>query len=451
MPSAQRNSATLTGQLAPYSQEAEEALLGAILVNPDAFFSVEHITPDHFYIVRHNLIWEAMTRIIERRDSLDFVSLQDELRTMGKLNDIGGPSYLLRLVNATPTSVNAATYAGLVERTAVRRLLLTATDEIRAAAMDEGVSIEVVTASAEARILKAIGGGAGRPLLSVGEIAGEVWESAAKIRAEGKQRAVPTPWSALDPYNLLIASRYGIIAGRPGMGKSWILLILALHLAQRGHPVFFFSLEMTKADLTERALTILSGVQSQKLDNGTANDYEWKRFTEALGDLNGLPLYIETPPSGTPMTPALLRARVRRGLHQSRNSMMPFVMLDYIQHERMSGGERFEKNSNRHRELSYASAALAALGVDTGAHVIVAAQLGREVADRADKRPIKEDLKESGSLEQDAWWIMLLHAEEYYNNPQSSIVTLEMIIDKNRGGQMGTERLRFDKSVGRIG
>jgi replicative DNA helicase len=329
-------------------------------------------------------------------------------------------------------------------------MLLMAADKIKGLAMDENQPLEVVTGASEAEILKAIGHGSGKPLASVGDVAGQVWEDAARVREEGRPRALPTPWSKLNLFNLMVSGRYGIIAGRPGMGKSWLLLILALWYAQHGHPVFFFSLEMTEADLTERALAIMSGVQSQKLDNGTASPQEWERFTKAVGDLNGIPLFIDTPPSGQPMTPALLRARVRRGLHQYPTDKMPFIMLDYIQHERMSGGERFEKQTNRHRELSYASAALAGLAIDTQSMVIVAAQLGREVADRADKTPIKEDLKESGSLEQDAWWVLLLHSDDYYNNPQAQVVTLDMIIDKNRGGQMGREQFKFDKAVGGI-
>lgn len=437
-------------QLAPHSQEAEEALIGSVLVNPEAYYVAEHITPEHFFIVRHGYVWEAITRLSDRRDEIDFVSIQDELRAMNRLQEIGGASFLLNLINNTPTSVNVGVYAAMVERAATRRLLIKAADDIKAAAVDEEKALEVVTAEAEARLLKAIGGGAGKPLVSIGEVAGGVWEQAAERRQNGVVRAIPTPWRSLDAYNLFIPGRYGIIAGRPGMGKSWLLLVLALHLAQMGYPVFFFSLEMTRDDLTERALSVLSGVQSQKIDNATASDREWTNFTDALGRLANLPLYIEVPPSGQPMTPALLRARVRRGLHQLPNHRTPFVMLDYIQHERMSGGERFEKQTNRHRELSAASAALAALAIDAEAHVITAAQLGREVVDRADRRPRKEDLKESGSLEQDAWWVMLLHSDEYYNDPQANIVTLEMIIDKNRGGQMGSEKFRFDKALGRL-
>lgn len=435
-------------EIAPYTQEGEEALIGAVIVNPDGYFIAEHILPDHFFIKRHAYIWEAICRIIERRDELTFISLQDELRAMKKLDEIGGAAYILKLVNATGDSTKISVYASLVERVAVRRLLLTAADEIKAVALDEEQAIEVVTAAAEAKILRAIGGGAGKPLESIGEIAGEVWEQAAQIRENGKVRPIATPWRKLDDYNLLIPGRYGIIAGRPGMGKSWLLLVLALHLAQMGYPVFFFSLEMSKSDLTERALSALSGVQSQKIDNATATAQEWGAFTDALGRLSNMPLYIDTPPSGLPMTPALLRARVRRGMHQLPTNKTAFVMLDYIQHERMSGGERFERQTNRHRELSYASASLASLAVDTGSHVIVAAQLGRDVVDRADKRPRKEDLKESGSLEQDAWWVLLLHSDDYYNQPQAIIVELEMIIDKNRGGRLGTEKFQFDKSTG---
>ncbi len=437
--------------IAPASIEAEEALLGAVLTDPTGYFTAEHITPDHFFILRNRYVWDAMQRVMSRRDELDFISLQDELRGMGRLDEIGGASYLLQLVNNSPNSQNAGIYTQLVERSATRRLLMIAADDIKKLAQDETQAIEVVTSASEARLLKALGGGAGRPLASVGEVAGNVWENAARIREDGRPRAIPTMLDRLNAYNLMVAGRYGIIAGRPGMGKSWMLLILALWFAHKGHPVFFFSLEMTEEDLTERALTIMSGVQSQKLDNGTASQKEWEAFTEAAGNVNKLPLFIDTPPSGQPMTPALLRARVRRGLHQYPTDKTPFIMLDYIQHERMSGGERFERQTNRHRELSYASAALAALAIDTQSMVITAAQLGREVADRADKTPVKEDLKESGSLEQDAWWVMLLHSEDYYNNPQASVVNLDVIIDKNRGGQMGREQFKFDKSVGRIG
>lgn len=434
----------------PYSAEAEQGLLGSVMTAPDVFYAVDYLQAEDFYILRHGYIWEAITRIIERRATVDFVSVQEELRQAGRLEDIGGAAYLLQLVNMSVNWTHAPTYAELVNRAAVRRRLLVASDAIRGFALDEKYPIEQVAAASEVAIIKAVGNGAGAKLRSVGEIAGKVLESAENVRFEGKPRIYAAPSPKLDKYNLFAPKRYGIIAGRPGMGKTWMLLWVALHYARLGHPVFFFTVEMSEEDLTQRLLCMIAGVQSQKFDTGTATSAEWERFTDAIVESERLPLYIEAPASGQPLTPASMRGRVRRGLSQVKPDKMPIIILDYIQHERVSGGERFEKQTNRARELSYISGSLVGLAQDTGAHVVVAAQLNRELLGRNNKRPRKEDLKESGTLEQDAWWIGLLHSIDYYNNPQAYRIGLELIIDKNRGGMTDTEHFNFDKSIGQL-
>jgi len=443
-------------RLAPHPPEAEEAVIGGILTDPDLIlFVAAYLKPEDFHINRLAICWKAMLNLFERKEGIDVLTVSEEIRALGKADQFEDKTrgFLVNLINRTPSSEHAEMYAQLVKRLAVRRNLLTAADGMKELAYNELIPLEKVTTDAEALLLKAVGAGVGKRLRTVGDIAGDVYQRAEDVREGSRVHIYPPPSKKLDEYNLFGEKRYGIIAGRPGMGKTWVCLWIALHFARLGHPVFFFTVEMSEEDLTQRLLCMMSGVQSQKFDNGVANAREWERFSEALGETDKLPLFIDTPPVGLPATPSWIRGRIRRGFQQLGHivgvDLMPIIIVDYIQHERMSGGERFEKQ-NRHREISYISAQMVGIAQDASAHVIAAAQLSREVADRSDRRPRKEDLKESGSLEQDGHWIMLLHSDDYYDDPQAQVITLEAIIDKNRGGRKGVEKFRFDTSIGKV-
>ncbi len=223
------------GQLAPYSQEAEEAVLGAVMVNPEAFLAVaSFLTAEDFYILRHGYIWEALLRISERNDHIDYVTLQDELRAMNRLNDIGGPAYLIHLVNNTPTSIHAEVYGHLVERAAVRRRLLIAADEIKALAMDEQLAIEKVTSEAELRLFSVTERNLRRELIPMRDAINAYFERMEHlIQHPDEPLGLPTGFRDLDELlGGLQRSDLLIFAGRPGMGKTSFLLSVALNAAQ---------------------------------------------------------------------------------------------------------------------------------------------------------------------------------------------------------------------------
>ncbi len=431
---------TIAGQLAPYSQEAEEAVLGAVLVNPDTFLGVAtFLKAEDFYILRHGYIWEALLRISERNDQIDFVTLQDELRALNRLNDIGGPAYLLQLVNSTPTSVHAEVYGHLVERAAVRRRLLIAADEIKALAMDEQLSIEKVTSDAEARLFHVTERNLRRELIPIRDAINSYSERIEyQIEHPDEKLGLPTGFRDLDELlGGLQRSDLLIFAGRPGMGKTSFLLSVALNAARIGARILIFTMEMGHEQLVQRFMSMETGINTQKMRTGAITQQEWARFVEATGRLGNMNIWIDDTPA---MTPIQMRTKCRRIAHEYG---LDLVIVDYMQ--LMNGGGGYE--TNRVQEISYISRSLKELAREMNVPLFSAAQLSRAVEQRQDKRPQLSDLRESGSIEQDSDIVIFLYRDVIYNEATEFPNRADLIVAKHRNGPTNTVSLHFEKSL----
>lgn len=447
----------LPGQQAPYSQEAEEAVLGAILTNGDAFVDVaEMLIADDFYILRHSYIFEACQRIAANPAGgvIDFVTVQEELRAQGRLNDVGGAGYLLQLINNTPSSSRAMAYAELVARAGERRRWMTYADEIKALAMDEEMSLEDVRAEIEKRRdMPERAANRNEPT----PIRQSIDDYFAMIEAtDGLGEDVTglaTGFTAWD--ELLDGFQDGslnILAARPGMGKSALALCVVLNVvkelkaaAAAGKPlggVYIWSGEMPERQLNERLMSIETGIPNRRLRRGLRPNIgmsrrDWEGFVKGAGELGQYPIFLDDAPG---MTPAKLKKRVRR-LHRRTPGGLRLIVVDYI--GLMEAGF---KKENRVNEIGYISRQLKILAGEI-CPILCLSQLNRSLESRADKRPVLSDLRDSGDVEQDADTVTFIYRDVVYNPATEDPNKAEIILAKNRHGETGTAINHFERGI----
>jgi replicative DNA helicase len=380
---------------APYSQEAEEALLGAVLINPNAFMTVaSFLRYDDFYFLRHSYIWQAMERLHERKDGIDNITLSKELDDLGLLNDVGGPAFLTHLIANTPTSVHAEVYGRLVERASIRRRLMVAADEIKALALDEQLNIESVTTEAEVRLFGVTDRQLKREFVTMDEAVHRYFDQIEFLmQNQHESMGVPSGFRDLDALlggfqkqDLLI------FAGRPGMGKTSFLLSAAVNAARLQARVAIFTMEMGVDQLVQRMISMETGISSQKLRLGRLSPQEYSRFVEAAGRVSRFNIFIDDTPA---MNPIQMRTKCRRLAHEYG---LDLIIVDYMQ--LMNAGGQYQ--NNRVQEISYISRSLKELARELNTPVFSAAQLSRAVEQRQDKRPVLSDLRESGCLASEA-------------------------------------------------
>jgi len=428
-------------QQAPYSLEAEQALLGALLLEPRAFLSVAaFLNNDDFFLKRHEYIWIALSRLQERGDPMDYVTVSQELGDMRVLDEIGGQAYLTSLVNSTPSAVHAEVYGRLVERASIRRRMLAATDEIRKLAMDEEIPIDRVISDAEQTLFSVSDSQIKREFVPIWDAVSEYYDDMEKMLASGQGLVgLPTGFKALD--GLLGGFQKSdliVFAGRPGMGKTSWLLTVALNVARKGARVALFTMEMGVEQMIQRFISMETGIRIQQLRTADISPREHTRFTEAIGRIANLPIFIDDTPA---ITPIEMRTKCRRLQHEYG---LDLVMVDYMQ--LMSAGKAYE--NNRVQEISYISRSLKELARELNVTMLSAAQLSRAVEQRQDKRPQLSDLRESGSIEQDADAVMFLYRDEVYNPETTEFPNqADVLLSKHRHGPTGTIQLYFEKSI----
>lgn len=378
-------------QAIPFSPEAEEAVLGAILTNPNAYFSVAaFLNQDDFFLLRHQWIWQAIQRIIERNEDFDYLTVGQELNDLGRLDEIGGIPYLMRLINNTPTSVHAEVYGRLVERASVRRRLLKAAEEIKAVALDEELGIERVIEEAESRLFNVTESQNQRDLLPIRDAISEYFDRI-EFLMENRDQALglPTGFRAVDTLlGGLQRSDLLIFAGRPGMGKTSFMLSVVLNAARFGGRIAIFTMEMGVEQIIQRLVSMETGINMQMLRLGQISQQEESRLVEAMGRLSKFQVYIDDTPA---LTPLQMRTKMRR---MAREVGVDLIIVDYMQ--LMNAGGIYE--NNRVQEISYISRSLKELARELNVPVMSAAQLSRAVEQRQDKRPQLSDLRESGCL-----------------------------------------------------
>ncbi len=414
----------------PHSRENEAALIGAILINPDAYYDVvQFLHADDFYIHRHRWIWEAFTRLSDRHSPIDILTVSQDLDQQGRLGEAGGPAYLTGLINLVPTSMHAEAYAHVVEQQAIRRRLLDAANQAARLAYDGELSVEEALDGAEKAMLSAGERVIARSAKPLSQIVSNLYDKVAQASQDGHEMlGLPSGFTDLDkllkgfqPGNLVI------VAGRPGTGKTSFMLSLARNVAKTyQRRIALFSLEMADEELAYRLIAQEGGIDSQRLRTGQLKENEWPLFAEAVSAVSELPLLIDDAPL---LTPIQLRAKCRR-LHMEQP--LDLVIVDYLQ--LMAGGGRFE---NRQAEVAFISRQLKALAKELGIPVLAAAQLSRAVEGRADKKPMLSDLRESGSIEQDADIVIFLSRQA----DGGAMVDVELA--KHRNGPTGLMQLVY--------
>ncbi len=426
-PPPMQDETTVEAQVVPQSREAEEAVIGAVLINPEAYYDVaQFLQAEDFYVHRNRWVWNAFTRLHERRAPIDFLTVSEELDQMGQLAEIGGPAYLTALINQVPSSLHAEAYGHIIEQAAVRRRMLDAANEIARLAYNQEQSIDTVMDGAE----KAVFGVSERRLRKdvepIQQVLSEYYDRIDQLSQRDEEIfGVPTGLIDLDHLlGGLQKSDLLIIAGRPGMGKTGFLLSVAKNAAQKHKKhVAIFSMEMSNEQLVQRLIAQETGIDTQRLRTGKLNDDEWPLFTHAIEVLSDTHIYLDDTPA---LTPLQLRTKCRR---LALEYELDLVIVDYLQ--LMSGDSR---NDNRVQEVSYISRNLKVLARELNVPVLAAAQLSRAVEQRTDKRPVLSDLRESGSLEQDADIVMFINRPDAMEKDSPRQNVAEIIVAKHRNG-----------------
>jgi replicative DNA helicase len=432
------------GKVPPHNLDAEKSLIGAVLIDDDTLADIsEHVTPKDFYDKRHGIIYDGMMRLYEKNKPVDLLTLTDELKRKGELEGIGGSAYLTELTNYVPTSAHAEAYAELVSQKAVRRRLIKASGEISELGFNEDTSTQELLEKAESELFAVSDQSLKQDLVSIESILTESFDRMEELhRNKGTLRGVRTGYRDLDNMTAgLQRSDLIILAARPAMGKTTLVTNLAYNVATVAkQPVLFFSLEMSKEQLVDRMLADASGVDAWNIRTGNLSDEDFSKLSEAMGEMAEAPIFIDDTPG---MTVLEMRTKARRAQHEHP---LGLIIIDYLQLMQASG----RSDGNRVQEVSEISRGLKLIARELNVPVIALSQLSRSVESRNPQIPQLADLRESGSIEQDADIVMFIYREAYYNPETERENTTDLIIAKHRNGPTGKvelyfhpERLRF--------
>lgn len=431
-------------KIPPQNVDAEMSLLGAVLIDEEVLADVsETVDARDFYDKRHADIYDAMMRLFEHRKPVDLLTLTDELKKKGLLEDIGGSKYLTELTNYVPTAAHAVTYAEMVSQKAVRRRLIRASSDITELGYNEESSIEELLGMAEAELFAVSDQNLKQDLASLESILLESFDRLEELhRNKSQLRGVKTGYRDLDNMTAgLQPSDLIILAARPAMGKTTLVTNLAYNVATiNKKSVLFYSLEMSKEQLVDRMLSDVSGVDSWNIRTGNLSDEDFAKLSEASGEMAEAPIYIDDTPG---LTVLEIRTKARRAAHQAP---LGLIVIDYLQLIQGSG----RSDGNRVQEVSEISRGLKLLARELNVPVIALSQLSRTVESRTPQVPQLSDLRESGSIEQDADIVMFIYREAYYNPDTDRENITDLILAKHRNGPTGKvelyfhpERLRF--------
>ena len=429
----------------PHSVEAEQSLLGALLIDNQAFDRIaDLVAGEDFYRDDHRRIWRHIQRLVENTRPADVVTVAESVEASEDKDKTGGPAYLAALAQNTPSSLNIRRYAELVrERAVQRRLAQVATEIAESALAPSGKEVGQLLDEAESKIFQIAESGARKDqgLLGIAPILAKVYERIDHLHNQDNPSdvtGVPTGFTDLDTKTAgLQPGDLIIVAGRPSMGKTAFAINIAEHVAMHpsvGLPVAIFSMEMSSSQLAMRMLSSIGKVDAHKLRTGRLNDEEWSHLTDAMGRLHEAKLHVDETPA---LNSLEVRARARR--LKREYSKLGLVVVDYLQ--LMSATSQGE---NRATEISEISRSLKALAKELEVPVIALSQLSRAVEQRNDRRPMMSDLRESGAIEQDADVILFIYRDEVYHpDKEEAKGRAEVIIGKQRNGPIGKVDLTF--------
>lgn len=433
-------------QVQPQNTDAEASLLGAVLIDADAIVKIaDTIDAADFFDARHQHIYEAVVALYEKRQAIDVLTLSDQLKNMGFLDMVGGPGYLTELTNFVPTAAHVEQYADIVAQKAMRRRLIQTSHEIGGLGFDESKSMKELIEEAETRLFQVSQQHVKQNIVSIEDILAESFERLDELHKDKKTlRGIPTGFRDMD--NILAGlqrSDLFVLAARPSMGKTALVLNVAHNVAvDSKEPVLIFSLEMSKEQLVDRLLSMQSGVDAWALRTGNLTDQDFEKLGEAMGVLSEAPILIDDTPG---LTVSDMRTKARRESHQRK---LGLVVVDYLQ--LMSGGSRFSGDGNRVQEISEISRGLKGIARELDVPLMALSQLSRSVESRSPQIPQLADLRESGSIEQDADIVAFIYREDYYNPETERRNITDILIKKHRNGALGNVELYFDKDKQRF-
>lgn len=431
---------------APQNTDAEASLLGAVLIDSDAIVKVaDQLTADDFFDPRHRHIYDAVMKLYEKRSAIDVLTLSDQLKGSGYLDMIGGSAYLTELTNFVPTAAHAEQYAEIIAGKAVRRRLIAAGKDISQVGGDEAKSIKELIEEAESKLFEVSQQHVKQDIASLESILADSFERLDDLHKDKQKiRGIPTGFKDLD--NMLAGlqrSDLFILAARPSMGKTALALNLAHNVAvQAKEPVLLFSLEMSKEQLVDRLLSMESGVDAWALRTGNLTDGDFEKIGQAMGTLSEAQIFIDDTPG---ITVSDLRTKARREAHQRP---LGLIIVDYLQ--LMSGGGKYGGDGNRVQEISEISRGLKGVARELNVPLIALSQLSRSVESRNPQIPQLADLRESGSIEQDADVVAFIYREEYYNPDTDRKKITDILVKKHRNGPTGGVELYFDNEKQRF-
>ncbi|MDQ6643617.1 MAG: replicative DNA helicase [Chloroflexota bacterium] len=433
-------------KLLPQNIEAECGVLGSIIIDPEAIVQVaEFLFPDDFYRDAHRTIYEVILQLYEQREPADFITICDELERRNKLEDVGGASYITSLINQVPTSGNVEYYGRIVERNAILRRLIEAAGQIAAIAYQEE-DADIALDKAEQLIFNISQRHARSDFSLLRDILSEYMNKLDQLHERrGTIVGVPTGFTDLDHLTGgLQKSDLIILAARPAVGKTSLALTMAHNTAiKHQRSVAIFSLEMSKEQLVQRLLSMDAGIDQQRLRTGWIEDDEWERIVFAMGTLSEANIWIDDTAS---ISTVEMRSKARR--LQAEHGI-DLIIVDYLQlMQSMSGSGK--RNENRVQEISEISRNLKGLARELNVPVLALAQLSRAVESRQSKVPQLSDLRESGSIEQDADIVMFIYRDDVYNPETERKNIADIIVAKHRNGPVGEVSLYFQASQTRF-
>lgn len=430
--------ADLLPKLPPQNVEAEQSVLGSLLLDKDAIIKVaDLITPEDFYRDDNREIFRAMLALFERRMPIDVVTLSDELEKKNEFEKVGGATYLTTLVNMVPTASHVVHYAEIVQQKATLRRLIQAATRITELGYDEEGDMSTLLDRAEQSLFSVSQKYLKQNFVPIKDVLSDTFERIDELhRNKGVLRGVPTGFRDLDGVlSGFQDSDLIIVAARPSMGKTAIVTNIAAHAAiKEKRSVGFFALEMSRDQLADRLISLESGVDSWKIRTGQLSDEDFPKIGYAMGTLAEAPLYIDDSPSLNIME---IRSKCRR-LQMEHG--LDLVIVDYLQ---LMEGRSRNSDGNRVQEISEISRSLKTLAREINVPVVALSQLSRAVEARPDKRPMLSDLRESGSIEQDADVVIFIYRDDYYHKDSDRKGITELLVRKHRNGPIGDVELMF--------
>lgn len=435
---------TLLKRISPHSVEAEQSVIGSMLMDKDAIgIAAEILTAEDFYQKQYGMVFDAIVSLFGQDKPVDLVTLQDKLVKDNAPPEIQSLDFIRDILNTVPTSANVKSYAEIVRDKAVLRRLIKSSEGIIQKCYDQSEETEEILEETEKTIFDILKKKGTHDFVPIEEVALTVLQKIQEAsKNKGHVTGVPTGFTDLDymttgfqPSDLIL------IAARPSMGKTAFVLNIVEYVAlKKNRPCMIFSLEMSKEQLVNRLFSMDSGIDAQVLRTGELSDNDWPRLIDTVGRVGDSNIIIDDTPG---ITAAELRSKCRK---MKLERGLDLVIIDYLQ--LMSGGSR--KNDNRQQEISEISRALKGLARDLGCPVVALSQLSRACETRTDKRPMLSDLRESGAIEQDADIVMFLYRDEYYNPDTEKPGEAEVIIAKQRNGPIGTVSLYWQSATTRF-